>query len=173
MADNSSALAQGTKVMKNIITADIMNRIGSFMLENTRQLQTTMKKELPGMTGNAVTSAAGATYNKGSIQAVVNTGMLDSTSPPLQPKLKKGQKFKAGRTRYDGSQQASTFTATEQTTGQTSQADNFDLIKSLASGNDFKAVIIGGTEYLGATQVSDNFSFAENNIDKYFQRKDV
>lgn len=172
MADNSSVLAQGTKIMKNIITADIMQRIGELMEDCTSQMESKLHAEVPGMTGNTRTSSAGATFNnKGELADVYISG--NGSDAPLSAKLREGQIFHKGRQRYDGRTQESNFKATVDTTGNTSQRDNYDFLASKKGGKDFKMVIVGGTEYLGEQQVTDNYAYCETNADKYFQRKDV
>ena len=157
--------------MKNIITADIMQRIGNLMNDCTTQMTSQLFKEVPGMTGNTRTSGAGATYtNQGEMLDINISGSNDGSAPPLSAKLRQGNVFKAGRQRYDGDTQESDFKASVDTSGNTAQKDNLQFLESQKGGKDFKMVIVGGTEYLGQQQITDSFSYCQNMADKYFKR---
>lgn len=72
--------------------------------------------------------------------------------------------------RYDGDIQEADFKVPTPTTNRFQQQDNYDFLESQQSGaNEFKATIMGGTEYLGHEQVTDNFAKCQLEIDKYFK----
>lgn len=168
MSDNSAILTAGTKIAKNAISADIMARLGLLMNDCTSQMADRLSAEVPGMTGNARTSGAGATYSSlGQLSEINISG--DGMAPPLSAKLRKGQIFHAGRQRYDGEIQEADFKAEVDTSGNTAQKDNLAFLESQKGDKDFKMVIVGGTEYLGQTQATDNFAYCQNNADRYFK----
>ena len=170
MADNSSILRVGTAKAKAFIAADLTGRLGNLTHDMVNDMKSRMDAELPGMTGNVRTSPAGATYANGALHDIVLVGGTDSTRKPLQPKLTKGAKFAAGRQRYDGDTQEYTFTASLSSSGNFQQSENYDFLESQQSGsNEFKATIVGATEYLGDVQVADNFAKCQMEIDKYFK----
>lgn len=170
MANNSAVLKAGTKIAKNVIALDVMGRLGKLMDDCTQQMSKKLSVEVPGMTGNARTSGAGATYdNEGTLAEINISGSNDGRTAPLSAKLRKGEVFKAGRQRYDGDTQRSDFIAKVETTGNTTQKDNLDFLESQEGGKDFKMVIVGGTEYLGQEQVADNFGYMQNNVDRFFK----
>ncbi len=52
----------------------------------------------------------------------------------------------------------------------TRTADNYEFLESQQTGSkEFKATIVGGTEYRGHEQVADNFAKCQIEIDKYFK----
>ena len=167
--DNSTALSKGATKARSIIRDDIMGRLNPLMYDMVSDMHSRMRKEVPGMTGNTMTSPAGATYAAGVMDDIVLVGANGTANPPLQGKLKAGAKFTAGRERYDGDIQERTFTATVDTSGNTSQLDNYEFLESQQNGKGFKMTVIGGTEYLGMMQVADNFTFCQQEADKYFK----
>lgn len=170
MADNSSILKSGSKIAKNVIAADIMSRLGLLMNDCTAKMTSDLFANTPGMTGNTRTSGAGATYlNDGEMAEIIISGSNDGKNPPLSAKLRQGQIFKAGRQRYDGDVQEADFKADVDTSGNSAQKDNLAFLESQKGDKDFKMVIVGGTEYLGQTQVTDNFGYMQNNVDKFFK----
>lgn len=169
MTINSAALKNGTRIAKNVISADIMQRIGALMEDCLGNMQTNLEMKVSGMTGNTLTSPAGATYEKGKIEKLHITSQDDNTRPPLAARLKQGAKWAQGRQRYDGGVQSKTFTADVETSGNTIQRDNAEFLKSQQSSEGFKMIIAGGTEYAGMSQVADNFTFCQNIIDQYFK----
>ncbi|MCM1295397.1 MAG: hypothetical protein NC311_07620 [Muribaculaceae bacterium] len=163
MADNLSALRQGFAKAKAAIKADLMPRLNRLTADMVSDMEQKMRI-LPGMTGNTRTSPAGATYADGMFDTLYVGGQ------PIQPKLRKGEKFFAGQTRYDGDIQEHTFTAHTDTKGNVVQQDNYDFLESQQNApNEFKATIVGGTEYLGHEQVTDNFAKCQMEVDKYFK----
>lgn len=163
MTDNSAALRQGFAQAKAIITADLMPRLEKLTSDMVSDMVAKMNI-LPGMTGNTKTSPAGATYANGMFEQLFVDGK------PIRRKLKQGDKFFAGQQRYDGDIQEYTFTAPTETSGNVQQQDNYDFLESQQTGaNEFKATIMGGTEYLGHEQVTDNFAKCQMEIDKYFR----
>lgn len=169
MSDNSAVLRSGQKIARQVISLDISSRLGALMQSCVGQMTSHLKDEVPGMTGNTQTSASGGTYIEGRLTEVNISGSNDGMSPPLSAKLRKGNVFKAGRQRYDGGIQESDFKADVDTTGNQSQKDNLDFLESQEGEKGFKMLIVGGTEYLGQVQVSDNFAYCQNNVDRFFK----
>lgn len=146
-----------------------MPRLGSLMSDMVSAMESDMR-QLPGMTGNTRTSPAGATYANGVFEEMLLIGKTSSTGAPIRVKLRQGDKFFAGQVRYDGEIQEHTFTAPIETSGNVQQQDNYDFLESQQSGaKEFKATIMGGTEYLGHEEVTDNFAKCQMEIDKYFK----
>lgn len=169
MTDNSAALRQGFAKAKGIIKDDLMPRLGSLMSDMVSAMESDMR-QLPGMTGNTRTSPAGATYANGVFEELLLIGKTSRTGAPIRVKLRQGGRFPAGMERYDGDIQEHTFTATEETSGNIQQQDNYNFLESRQTGaNEFKATIMGGTEYLGHEEVTDNFAKCQMEIDKYFK----
>lgn len=169
MADNSSILRVGAAKAKAFIAADLTGRLNHLTRDMVDDMKVRMEA-LPGMTGNTKTSPAGAVYSNGVMQDIVLIGGTDSTRKPLQSKLTKGAKFAAGRQRYDGDTQEHTFTAPFDSSGNLQQSDNYDFLESQQSGfNEFKATVVGATEYLGDVQVADNYAKCQMEIDNYFK----
>lgn len=171
--DNSATLTKGTQMMKNIISADILNRLSGLMTDVVSTMHNQMQVQVPGMTGNTQTSPSGAIYDNGAVADLMAVGATDGTRPPLQGKLRQGQLFRAGRVRYDGDIQEYTFKAKTDTSGKTTQEDNINFLQSRNPGKGYDMTIAGGTEYLGATQVTDNFAYCQNVVSSYFQQKDL
>lgn len=63
-----------------------------------------------------------------------------------------------------------TFTASVETTGNTSQQDNYDFLESQQSGDGIKMVVTGATEYLGNDQVTESYSYAQGAVGKHFTK---
>lgn len=165
-ADNSAVLKAGMAKAKSAIRADLSGRLSRLMGDMVSDLNNKIREKTGGMTGNTWTSPAGAVYTDGQLSDI------QLGSEPLQVKLRKGEVFSAGRERYDGSEQKKGFKASEDTTGRTSQLDNYLFLESQQSGsNEVKATIVGGTEYEGHEQVAENFAKCQMEIDKYFQPK--
>lgn len=174
MADNSSALAQGTKIMKNIITADIMQRLNRASAEAMNDIHERFFPNIPGMTGNAKTSNAAATYNKGKMETILIRGKnMGGVRMPLQHRITKGEKFHAGQKRYDGPMQGGDYKGSVSTTREYIQIDHDNFLESQQSGTDFKMILISGTEYFPlydwTTLQHDNYTWFLNNVDSFFK----
>ena len=169
MANNSATLRNGSKMAKNAIRTNILSRLNVALVDTIGDMQNKMMS-LPGMTGNTKTSPAGATYdNDGAMIDITVVGSTDGTRAPIRSKLKSGQTFKKESIRYDGSEQSKTFTAGVDTSGNTSQSDNVSFLNSQQGGKDYRLVIVGASEYLGQQEVTDNYAWFENNVDRFFK----
>lgn len=161
--------------MKNIISADIMKRLEVAMTETVKDLEDRFFQHIPGMTGNAKTSAAAATYNKGVMTDMSVSGQNTDKPYPIQKRLTRGDVFGAGRIRYDGDDQRGDFKADVETTNDYIQKDNQDFLEEQAVGKDFKLSVISGTEYFKVRSwtpyQTDNYAWFKNNVSKYFQPK--
>lgn len=166
---NSAILKAGTKIAKNVISADITSRLGLLMEDCIGTMRQQLEQHVSGMTGNTRTSPAGAVYSDGSIVQIHIVGETDSVHKPLAPKLSIGNKWQKGRERYDDSSQKKTFEANFDTTRHYVQQDNLEYLNSQQGDKDFKMIVGGGTEYAGTEQVLDNFTYCQNNVDKFFK----
>jgi hypothetical protein len=96
------------------------------------------------MTGNTATSYAAGVYVNGSLQKVHRDGRMK----PLQRKLTVGQRFSAGRERWDGDVQERTFTAGVQTDGDYGYSSVRDWLQGLIPIKDgFQICVMSGVEY--------------------------
>lgn len=165
---NAAALKAGTALAKNLIKEHLRQCMASALADVVSDQHIRMAK-LPGMTGNTRTSPAGATYVDGKLDGLEMAGQTFAQSP-IRTKLRKGGVFPAGALRYDGDMQEYTFTASVETTGNTSQQDNYDFLESQQSGDGIKMVVTGATEYLGNDQVTESYSYAQGAVGKHFTK---
>ncbi len=162
--DNSAALKAGMAKAKAAIQADLTGRLSRLMGDMVSDMGKKIRDNAGGMTGNTWTSPAGAVYADGMLTDI-RLG-----AEPLRGKLKKGDIFPKGSVRFDGTRQKKAFKADIETTGNPSQSDNYEFLESQQTGSkEFKATIVGGTEYRGHEQVADNFAKCQIEIDKYFK----
>lgn len=167
--NNSAVLQKGTQIAKNVISSDIVKRLGMLMEDCIGSMRQQLEHSVNGMTGNTRTSPAGAVYSDGSIVQIHIVGETDNVHKPLSPKLSSGNKWTKGSERYDETTQKKTFEANIDTTRHYVQQDNLEYLNSQQGGKDLKMLIGGGTEYAGLEQVLDNFAYCQNNVDKFFK----
>lgn len=165
MADNSAILKAGSKIAKNVITADVMRRLNNVMVNSMGDLDTKFNS-IPGMTGNAKTSGAAAVYNsEGQIEDYIISGENNGRNYPIQKRLTGGQVFEAGQTRYDGDTQKKDFKANVATSNNFIQKDNWESLESRQGDKDMKIVMVAGTEYFSTygwdSYVTDNYGAFE------------
>lgn len=165
--DNSGVLAKGTAKAKKLIAAHLLKCMNNALDDVVADEHRRMSK-LPGMTGNTRTSPAGATYANGMFDNLILAGDTFAR-PPLRSKLRNGQIFPAGAERYDGDIQEYDFVARLDTTGNTSQEDNYDFLEAQQMGKEIKMVVTGATEYLGNDQVTESYQYAQSAVTKHFQ----
>lgn len=97
------------------------------------------------MTGNTVNSYAGGLFIDGQLKAM---SLGQPGRSPLRGKLKEGERFRAGRTRWDGDIQQHTFKAKVNTDGRTEAAASIDFIRAYKpKGKGFTVVVCDGVEY--------------------------
>lgn len=161
--DNSAALRQGTQKALALIRENIAVRLSNLMYDAVDDLEMRIKESVAGMTGNTWTSPAGAVYVNGVMEDLV------LGADALQGKLLAGQVFSAGRERYDGDIQEHPFKATIDTTGRQSRIDKYEFLESQQSGKGFKMTITGGTEYAGEVALTDNYTYVQQQADKYLK----
>lgn len=164
---NASVLREGAKKARKLIREHIRQCMNN-ALEDIVSDQHNRMAKLPGMTGNTRTSPAGATYVDGVFDNVQLAGHTCG-APPIRTKLRKGGVFPAGAIRYDGDVQERKFTAGVDTTGETSQQDNYNFLESQQSGSGFKMTVVGATEYLGNDQVVESYSYAQTALPKHLK----
>lgn len=169
MADNSAILKAGSKIAKNTISLDIVSRLGLLMEDCVGTMRQQLEQYVGGMTGNTRTSPAGAVYSDGNIVQIHIVGETDSVHRPLAPKLTIGNRWEKGSERYDEAPQKKTFEAKFDTTRHYVQQDNLEYLNSQQGDKDLKMIVGGGTEYAGLEQLLDNFSYCQNNVDKFFK----
>ena len=144
--DNSAALKAGTARAKKIIRGHITVNL-QFALDEIVDMATRMRRDETkhNMTGNTVNSYAGGLFINGVLKAI---SIGQPGQSPLQGKLRKGERFKKERLRWDGDLQQSTFKAKVDTDSRMEPASSLDFIRSFKpKGNGFEVVICDGVEY--------------------------
>lgn len=146
--DNSAALSQGSAKMRAIIDNHIANEILAKAARKLIDDATQGRIHLGhNMTGNTVNAYAAGVYARGTLTYIVTSS---GTIPaPLRKKLGKGEKFYAGRQRWDGEIQKRTFKANIATNGSTEAERSIAFIRSYkdAPKDGYALVVCNGVEY--------------------------
>ena len=142
---NKSVLEAARKKMQDIAYKHLVEDILIPFAESARNDAEQIRiQEEHNMTGNSVNSYAAGVYAHGKL-------IWDSYSgvpKPLQGKLSKGQRYRAGWQRWDGETQVYTFKAKVATNGQTEPERAIAFIRSYKAPSDtFSVVVTNGVEY--------------------------
>lgn len=144
--DNSAALKKGTAMAKRIIEDHMYAMLTSAakkLLDDATNGRITIGHN---MTGNTVNSYAVGVYSKGNLVFMMSSA--DGIPHPLRRKLSKGEIFQAGRQRWDGTIQETTFRAEVSTNGSMEAERSIAFIKSFRpSAKSWVLVVCNGVEY--------------------------
>lgn len=143
---NAAALKAGTARAKKIIRGHITMNL-QYALDEIVDMATRMRRDETkhNMTGNTVNSYAGGLFIDGVLKAV-STGQPGQS--PIQGKLRKGERFRKERLRWDGDLQQSTFKGKIDTDGHMEPSSSISFINTYKpKGNGFEVVICDGVEY--------------------------
>ena len=143
---NVAALRKGTARAKKIIQGHMTVNL-QYALDELVETAMRIRREQTrhNMTGNTVNSYAGGLFIDGQLKAI---SLGQPGRSPLRKKLREGEKFRAGKTRWDGDIQQRTFTAQIDTDARTEAAASIDFIKSYKpKDKGFAIVVCDGVEY--------------------------
>lgn len=144
---NADVLRAGTAKAKRLIENHIINQIlipgAQALIQNAVQGRISLGHN---MTGNTINSYAAGVYANGKlVQIETPSGSIPG---PLRHKLNAGQKFGAGRQRWDGDIQEKPFTAVISTNGSTEPERSIAFLQSYRPDSPgFALVVTNGVEY--------------------------
>lgn len=144
--NNAAALRAGTARAKKIIRGHNTVNL-QYALDEIVDMATRMRRDETkhNMTGNTVNSYAGGLFIDGILKAV---SIGQPGQSPLQGKLRKGERFRKERLRWDGDLQQSTFKAKVDTDSRMEPASSIDFINSFKpKGKGLEVLICDGVEY--------------------------
>ena len=162
---NTAALRAGTAKAKKLIEDHIVNQILIPMANDA--LDHVVRKRISdghNMTGNTVNSYAVGVYSKGNLVFMMSSS--DGIPHPLRRKLSKGEIFQAGRQRWDGTIQETTFRAEVSTNGSMEAERSIAFIKSFRpSTKSWVLVVCNGVEYASYQESQMNIDVLTGNYD--------
>ncbi len=145
---NADVLRKGTEKAKKMIQDHILDQILIPASKNILQDAIQGRVSLGhNMTGNTVNAYVVAVYVRGILCHIETSA--GGIKRPLRKKLRAGEKYYAGKPRWDGDEQGRTFVAPVDTSGEAEADASIAFIESFKpdSKDGFTLVVCNGVEY--------------------------
>lgn len=172
MSDNSAALRAGAKKLRQIIDNHISDRLFVALDKILESAVATRLEIGHNMTGNTINAYAGGIFHNGKLVELL---ICNAGHRPIRVKLRMGEKFLAGKIRWDGEEQYKTFLATVDTDATEEPSAAISFIQSYKpQSKDWEMVVTNGVEYAtwqmvnGIDVLTGNYQDAFTIVDSAF-----
>ena len=171
---NSAALQAGRAKLKQLVRQHINGILLNALDQLVQSAADERVRQGHNMTGNTVNAYAGGLFVDGRLNEI---SLCNPGHGPIRVKLRAGEKFIAGRIRWDGDMQDRTFEAKVDTDATAEPSAAISFIQSYKPQPDgWEIVVTNGVEYatyqetsMGIDVLTSAFGQAQSTVDSHFK----